>query len=656
MRRCINLVLGLGIVFAGALCTDLPARGGEAKAKVRVLGEGPAYEQVGKLAVMHTGRVKPLDTVAREEVKHVFGRETIKLHDAAGEVVETWGPVGAFLDWMVRPEFWDDQSFILVDYLPLRQVILADSIRQQLKEIAARSTTSAEDRTTLTSLAEAPELSAAALSRALQGFKLPEADGKAVAELAAKLSEEHKWLTPREIEDAKIHQKEQVVSFMDWVAGLDDRKQKFDANPRSAERLTETERRAIDVGRRLVSYKAFSGDELRSAGMVRIMPRPFSAKALGYITTVIKKARAAKNPRDLAPFEFDTLKALDTYWTATPVDQRHDPGEDAKFDEQFSIWLRDSSAWVPLKVLLKANPEDLVAAGYPEAEVKAFQTAYHELEQAEDHYPGRSAEAAADAMLASSRKLGETLNPTKYATVAMIDRETHFNAMNPFWQAPIAYGTAVALLAVSLGFVAGREVVHGAAGQGLYLAGMLALATGIALEIYGFSQRILISGWAPVTNMYETVIWVALVAAVLSSGLRADLRQDVTRAGRLGRGPAGDDHGGQRAPAGPEHPQPDPRLAEQLLADDPRAHRGFQLRRVRSGMGAGADRDGLLPHGHLPPLTATSPSWRCPWFPRFPSWRSGRRESPRPTVPSATSGRPETPSSMSSRSWAAWAG
>ena len=98
----------------------LPVRGEETK--VKVMGEGPAYDQVGKLAVMHAGRVKPLDTVAREEVKHVFGRETIKLHDAANKVVETWGPVGAFLDWMVRPEFWDDQPFILVDYLPLRQV------------------------------------------------------------------------------------------------------------------------------------------------------------------------------------------------------------------------------------------------------------------------------------------------------------------------------------------------------------------------------------------------------------------------------------------------------------------------------------------------------------------------------------------------------
>ena len=40
-------------------------------------------------------------------------------------------------------------------------------------------------------------------------------------------------------------------------------------------------------------------------------------------------------------------------------------------------------------MLLKAKPEDLVAAGYPEAEVKAFLTAYHELEQAEDRSPGQ---------------------------------------------------------------------------------------------------------------------------------------------------------------------------------------------------------------------------------------------------------------------------
>jgi ABC-type transport system involved in cytochrome c biogenesis permease subunit len=44
---------------------------------------------------------------------------------------------------------------------------------------------------------------------------------------------------------------------------------------------------------------------------------------------------------------------------------------------------------------------------------------------------------------------------------------------------------------------------------------MLGLVAGIAIEVAGFTLRVLISGWAPVTNMYETVIWVSLVAAVL---------------------------------------------------------------------------------------------------------------------------------------------
>ncbi len=100
----------------------------------------------------------------------------------------------------------------------------------------------------------------------------------------------------------------------------------------------------------------------------------------------------------------------------------------------------------------------------------------------------------------------------------MIERETHFNAMNPFWQAPFAYGTALALLAISLGFVTvtGSRSFSELLGSTIYRLGLTALVIGIGLEIYGFYLRIGISGWAPVTNMYETVIWVALVAAVLS--------------------------------------------------------------------------------------------------------------------------------------------
>ncbi len=44
---------------------------------------------------------------------------------------------------------------------------------------------------------------------------------------------------------------------------------------------------------------------------------------------------------------------------------------------------------------------------------------------------------------------------------------------------------------------------------------MIAFITGIAIETYGFYLRVRITGWAPVTSMEETVIWVALIASVI---------------------------------------------------------------------------------------------------------------------------------------------
>ena len=269
-------------------------------------------------------------------------------------------------------------------------------MRSKLKEIAAKPTTAAEDRAALDKLVAASELTAPALTAFARACKLPKDDQAAVAELAAKLSEEHKWLTPRELEDAKITEKDHTHPFMEWVAELDDQKQKFDANPKSAERLTETQRRAIDVGRRLMTYKAYSGDEMRSAGIVRVMPRPFTQTGAGLCGQGHQEGSRDPEPAragaDRVRHAQGRLTPTGTTFPATSVTTR---ARIPLFDEKFSAWLRDNSVWVPLKVLLKANPEDLVEAGFPEAEVKAFLTAYRDLEVAEDRAPGQVSEASA---------------------------------------------------------------------------------------------------------------------------------------------------------------------------------------------------------------------------------------------------------------------
>ena len=178
------------------------------------------------------------------------------------------------------------------------------------------------------------------------------------------------------------------------------------------------EKRAVEVAMRLSTYQAYSGDRVQTAGLVLIMPRPNNAKYLADTARAIKEVREKKqSPESMPLFKLDELKAISTYWNNIPQDDRHDPTEDSKFDERYTAWLRDNSVWVPLKVFLKSNPADLIEAGYPESQTKAFLDAYHALEQAESSSPGHVSQDVAARFLNTSRELGEAVNPTRYPTV-----------------------------------------------------------------------------------------------------------------------------------------------------------------------------------------------------------------------------------------------
>ena len=67
-----------------------------------------------------------------------------------------------------------------------------------------------------------------------------------------------------------------------------------------------------------------------------------------------------------------------------------------------------------------------------------------------------------------------------------------------------------------------------------YMVGIASFASGIGLEAYGFYLRIRISGWAPVTNMYETVIWVAMITAILGFVMEVIYRKTYAALGAAG--------------------------------------------------------------------------------------------------------------------------
>jgi len=516
MRRTVRLTLSLALAAAAAAAPS-GARGIEPEPKA--LGKGPAYETLGRLAMLHEGRIKPLDTLAREEVKQIFGRETIKLLSASegNRVVETWAPVAALFDWSVRPEFWDDQPFLLVEYVPLKRLILADAIEARLKGAAMKPGAAPADTAALRRLAADPDLSAGKLTAFLAKSQISADSRKDLETLAAELSEEHKWLSPRQLEEAKVAAGGgERLPFASYFRQVVQKKRKFDANTAGAEKLTDVEKRAHEAGTRLVHYQAIRDREMRSVEPTLVMPRPGNAEYLAFLARTYEKAQKTRDISGLSPLELDGAKALDTYWNELPMDEREVPGKNAEFDKAFASWLKTSSAWIPLKAVLDAKPDDLGAAGFPADKAAAFQVAFRAFEKAEEAAPGRAREADAAALVQAARALGEANSPAVYPSLAAIDRETNFNETNPFYKAPAAYAVAVAMLAACLGFQGfGRKSVLGKGGQAIYALGMLGLVAGIAYEAYGFYLRVLISGWAPVTNMYETVIWVSAVAAVL---------------------------------------------------------------------------------------------------------------------------------------------
>ena len=63
--------------------------------------------------------------------------------------------------------------------------------------------------------------------------------------------------------------------------------------------------------------------------------------------------------------------------------------------------LRQSSVWIPLRVLLDAKLDDLLEAGFPRVETERFLITFKSLDEAESARPGRVEEAKAGALAAS---------------------------------------------------------------------------------------------------------------------------------------------------------------------------------------------------------------------------------------------------------------
>ena len=98
------------------------------------------------------------------------------------------------------------------------------------------------------------------------------------------------------------------------------------------------------------------------------------------------------------------------------------------------------------------------------------------------------------------------LSPAVYPETAILKREVSFCALHPFAKAWILYAIAFLTMFLVLLFK-GFDFYWGA--LGIFISGLL-------IQGYGFIERMQIAGRPPVTNMYESVIWVGFGVAAIA--------------------------------------------------------------------------------------------------------------------------------------------
>jgi hypothetical protein len=114
------------------------------------------------------------------------------------------------------------------------------------------------------------------------------------------------------------------------------------------------------------------------------------------------------------------------------------------------------------------------------------------------------------------------LSAAIYPADATLQSEVHFNHFHPFAKAWQLYALAFGVMLVSLWVKPWN----------LYWSAIGLFTTGIAVQSYGFWLRMQIAGRPPVTNMYESVVWVGFGIAAIALTFELISRKSLLPAGR----------------------------------------------------------------------------------------------------------------------------
>jgi ABC-type transport system involved in cytochrome c biogenesis permease subunit len=251
---------------------------------------------------------------------------------------------------------------------------------------------------------------------------------------------------------------------------------------------------------------------------------------------LVRRATARRAEDDKAPLTPLEVKARD-------VSKRLDLYDNTRAGEAFALLALDrhGGAWFSLKDLRgqagspagwqetmnaraieqRSLYKGEAAQRHPRAAVKSVLSSHAALQTAYRSGKLDRFAAASSTFLKTVARVSSRFH--RYPDTDTVGRELWYNRANPFQKAWLVSLLASVVLGASL-IVAGRRP---RAARVVYVAGLLAYAGSLAWSGAGFYCRVTISGRPPVSNMYESIIWVAFMTAGLGLLLELIYRRGI---------------------------------------------------------------------------------------------------------------------------------
>lgn len=550
------------VVFEPILNSREPATTEETKLPL------PAYDYARwpGLPVQADGRVKPFDTAARESLRHITGREKFEGQPA----------VPIVLQWMLAPrgapgeQFtdWESKAFILCDHQDLRKEIYA--------HLAAQGEELTEEQLHGKFISPADLRDSPGLKKLLAGVarkrredrekasqnmtpmerKADEVEGRLGEFLAISQVDAQRFSDQRRVPDPYHLVILDRVPSGPWfsIGELRDM-QKDDKGGLwkglMYSRLSQTPQLYINKNpQHLEAFQAFQQKLEKGEGL----------KAIEQLEEILRERREAK----LKEFE----KLTEEQWLRM-LGAAH--AQDRKMDKETRLkQVRAFYQQGDDKTIedLRARVQHAMRNGYRADNPEYRMLHFDYLESLFPNYYAESLEAlvfpredamrvlGAHARLVETYRAGNATNfdqeavnfaatlqqvsdefatypgddtagmrlrgiltgrPTSNPSTRLLDLELSFNRAQPFMYAWIF------MLAGAVCFIASLALGSRIA----YVLGFVGYLVSIVYQIFGFYARVAISGRPPVSNMYETVVWVAFMSAVFALILELVYRRRV---------------------------------------------------------------------------------------------------------------------------------